>query len=264
MMANHGFRPQVSGPVPFGRRLARAGAALLAAATLSTCGPGHGTDCLKSTGAIVTQRREVARNLLTVTAYDNVDLTLVQDTATYAEVRAGANLIDDITLTCHGNALEINNSSTCNWARSYDTPRQVTLHLPRVKNLFLRGTGNVNTAGEWRQDTLFAQLIGGGNFDLNLRATQVYLNCYEIGDAFLRGSADELNFTLGTEGRVFASALTTKRCYFKLERDSNGDAHVRATEALGGVVAGQGTLFYSGNPGFKDLRVTGNGSARAE
>ena len=263
-MANHGFRPQVSGPLAFGQRLGRAGAALLAAATLSTCGPGHGTDCLKSTGSIVTERREVGRNLVTVTAYDNVDLTLVQDTATYAEVRAGKNLIADIALVRKGNALEITNSSTCNWTRSYDTPRQVTLHLPRVKNLFLRGTGNINTAAEWRQDTLFAHLVGGGNFDLNLRATQVYLDCYEIGDTFLRGTADNFNFTLGTEGRVFASALTAKVCFFRMVRDSNGDAHVRATETLGGVVAGQGTLFYSGSPPNKDVRVTGNGAAREE
>ena len=263
-MANALFNPQVSGAGRFGRAGGRLAMALSTALALVACSPGHGTDCLKSTGDIITQRRAVARGLYVVTAFDNVDLTLVQDTATFAEVRAGKNLIDDITLTRKGNALEITNTSRCNWTRSYDNPRQVTLHLPYVNSLFLRGTGNVNTAGQWQQDTIFFHLIGGGDFDLNVRATQIYLDCYEIGDVHLRGTADAFNFTLGTEGRIFANGLTTKQCYFSMERDSNGDAHVRATERLGGTIAGQGTLFYSGNPAFKDLRVTGNGSAKAD
>ncbi len=263
-MANALFNPQVSGAGRFGRAVGRWAVALGTALALGACSPGHGTDCLKSTGDIITQRRAVARGLSVVTAFDNVDLTLVQDTATFAEVRAGENLIDDITLTRKGNALEIGNSSRCNWVRSYDNPRQVTLHLPYVNSLFLRGTGNVSTAGEWRQDTIFFHLVGGGDFDLNVRATQVYLDCYEIGDVHLRGTADAFNFTLGTEGRLFANGFTTKICYFRMERDSNGDAYVRATERLGGTIAGQGTLFYSGNPAFKDLRVTGKGRAVAE
>ena len=267
-MTNGLPKAQVSGAGRFGRAAGRvAGRAVLAlgaAFALTTCGPGHGTDCLKSTGSIITQRREVARGLRVVTAFDNVDLTLVQDTATFAEVRAGENLIDDITLTRKGNALEIGNSSRCNWVRSYDNPRQVTLHLPYVNSLFLRGTGNVSTAGEWRQDTIFFHLIGGGDFDLNVKATRVSLDCYEIGDVHLRGAADTFDFILGTEGRVFASGFTAKVCYFRLERDSNGDAHVRATEYLDGTVGGQGTLFYSGNPRAKLLRVTGKGRARQE
>ena len=132
-MRNMSLRPQVSGLGWFG------GLAMVLAAGLSGCGPGHGTDCLKSTGTVVTQRREITSGLVTVTAFDNVDLRLIQDTQTYAEVRTGENLQDDITLTRHGNTLEINNTSTCNWARSYDTPREVTLHLPASPACFCGG-----------------------------------------------------------------------------------------------------------------------------
>ena len=68
-MRNTSLRPQVSGLGGFGilRALARLGFGLVAAASLSTCGPGHGTDCIKSTGTIITQKREVAPGLVTVT-----------------------------------------------------------------------------------------------------------------------------------------------------------------------------------------------------
>ena len=56
-----------------------------------------------------------------------------------------------------------------------------------------------------------------------------------------------MNFTLGGAGRLFAQELALRRCYFNMTRDSDGDAHVRASEAVGGTVAGNGTLYYGGN-----------------
>jgi hypothetical protein len=265
-MRNLSLRPQVSGLGWFGvlRGLGRTalGAALMAG--LSTCGPGHGTDCLKSTGTVTTQRRELAAGIVTVTTYDNVDLRLVQDAQTYAEVRAGENLISDITLTRNGSTLEIANTSTCNWARSYDTPREVTLHLPRVTSVFLRGQGNGSTVGQFVQDTIFFHLIGAGDFDLNLRAKYLFVDQYELGDLTLHGTSDEMNFTVGGSGRLFARDMALRRCYFNMTRDSDGDAHVRATDVVAGTVAGSGTLYYSGSPASTDIRVTGQGSKKTE
>ena len=256
------LRPQVSGPGWFG--MVRGGLTLVLLASLSACGPGHGTDCLKSTGTVVTQRREVGAGLVTVAAYDNLDLRLVQDSQTYAEVRAGENLQDDIKLTRKGNSLEISSTSTCNWARSYDTPREVTLHLPRITNVFMRGQGNGSTVGPFRQDTIFFHLVGAGDYDLNVQARQLYVDQYELGDITLRGSTEELNFTLGGSGRLFARDLAARRCYFLMTRDSDGDAHVRATDNVGGTVAGNGTLYYGGPPASTDIRVTGKGGRKPE
>ncbi|HEX8504470.1 MAG TPA: DUF2807 domain-containing protein [Hymenobacter sp.] len=258
--------PQVSGLGWYERvrALGRAGFALVLTMGLSTCGPGHGTDCLKSTGSIITQRREVAPALVTVTAYDNVDLRLVQDAQTYAEVRAGEHLISDIEFRRNGNALEIANTSTCNWARSYDAPCEVTLHLPRITNVFMRGQGNGSTVGQFEQDTIFFHLIGAGDYHLQVKARQLFLDQYELGDVHVSGSAEEMNFTLGGSGRLFAQGLALRRCYFSMTRDSNGDAHVRSADAVGGTVAGTGTLYYGGNPAYTDITVTGKGAKKTE
>ncbi|MBJ6109898.1 DUF2807 domain-containing protein [Hymenobacter sp. BT523] len=244
------------------RAAVRSAVAVGLAVGLSTCN--SGPDCLKSTGTIVTQQRAVDAGLATVTVFDNVDLRLVQDAKTYAEVRAGENLISEIVLTRKGNSLEINNTSTCNWTRSYDSPREVTLHLPRITNVFMRGQGNGSTVGEFVQDTVFFHLIGAGDYDLTVRAKQLFLDQYELGDITVRGTTTEMNFTLGGSGRLFAQGLTARRCYFTMTRDSDGDARVRATDAIGGTVAGNGTLYYSGAPTFTDIRVTGRGGKKAE
>ena len=114
------------------------------------------------------------------------------------------------------------------------------------------------------QDTIFFHLVGAGNYDLTVQARQVFLDEYELGDITVRGSADEMNVTLGGSGRLFAQGITPKRCYFNLTRDSEGDAHVRATDAVAGYVRGTGTLYYGGPPAFTDIRVTGRGGSRPE
>ena len=257
------FPPQVSGAGRFGRGRAVL-AALLGVLAVPACGPGHGTDCLKSTGSIITERRAVAAGLQTVNLLDNVDLNLVQDTETYAEVQAGEHLIDDIDFDRQGSALTIGNTSKCNWVRSYNTPRVVTLHLPRLTNIVLRGSGNLHTVGEWKQDTIFVHVNGTGDADLQLACRQVYADLYLLSDLTLRGTTEELNFTLGSGGSLFATGLNTQRCYLVTTRDSQGNAHVRSTQFVAGTVAGHGTVFYAGPPATTAFDIKAPGQVRAE
>lgn len=216
------------------------------------------------TGDIVTERRDVAAGISGVTVYDNVDLKIVQDAETYAEVRSGKNLLADITFTLNGNSLEIANTSRCNWARSYEVPREVTLHVPNLHEVRLNGVGNLSSVGVFRQDTLFLHLLGAGDMNLELQGNYVNMDMYELGDMTLRGTVEEFAWTLGGNGRLFAHDLQTRRNYFKTTRDSNGDAHVRAQDVVGGIVEGTGTVFYSGNPTGKDFHIKGSGSVKSE
>ncbi|WP_167856775.1 head GIN domain-containing protein [Hymenobacter aquaticus] len=228
------------------------------AALLAGCGKGHELDCLKSTGDVESERRELAA-FQTVIAYDNVDVTLVQSAQTYAEVRAGENLLEDIELTVEHGQLTIRNTSRCNWMRTYDTPREVTLYLPRLRDVFLRGQGNVRTAGTFRTDSLFCHLVGAGDYDLDLSSKYVNLDMYELGDINLRGQTNVFTLLVGGNGSLRASGLQAQQCYFRFNHDSNGNAYVQARDFLGGTNAGTGTLYYAGNPPQTDIRVTGKG-----
>nr|WP_262905387.1 head GIN domain-containing protein [Hymenobacter nitidus] len=192
-------------------------------------------------------------------AYDNVDVTLVQDAQTYAEVRAGENLQEDIELRVENGQLSIHNTSRCNWVRTYNTPRQVTLHVPSLRDLFLRGQGNVRTAGVFRADSLFCHLVGAGDYDLDINSKYLNLDMFELGNINLRGSAEVFTLVVGGNGSLQAGGLQTRQCYFKFNHDSNGNAYVRATDFLGGTNAGTGTLYYQGSPAQTDIKVTGKG-----
>jgi hypothetical protein len=237
----------------------RRGALLLASTIgLGGCGAGHETDCLKSNGAVTTQRRTVDRHVRIVLVHDNVDLIIVPDTATYAEVRAGEHVIDGLTLASQGpNTLLINNTNRCNWTRSYDSPFEVRLHVPHLTDVRQLGYGTLSTASRWTQDTLFVHLLGAGDVKLDLVSKYLHTDMYELGDMTLSGTAEEFHPIVGGSGFLFAGGLDTKDCYFQTTRTSIGDTHVRTTRNLGGTHDGKGTFYYAGNPGF--ISVKGNG-----
>jgi hypothetical protein len=237
----------------------RRGVLLLAGmASLASCSDGHRLDCLKSTGSITTQRRTVDARTRSVEVYGNVDLIIVPDTDTYAEVRAGEHVADGITLMSEGSKnLVIKNTNTCNWTRSYDTPFEVRLHIPHLTNIRQQGYGLVSTASRWTQDTLFVHLLGAGDVKLDLTSKYLWTDMYELGDMTLSGTTNEFITTLGGSGFLFADGLVAKACYLQTTHTSLGDAHLRATSIIGGLHAGKGTLYYAGSPGT--VSITGGG-----
>jgi hypothetical protein len=238
-------------------RLQRGAWLLMSVGSLGACTAE--VDCLKSNGTVVTQRRAVDRRTRTVLVYDNVDLTIVPDTATYAEVRAGEHVIDGLTLTYQdARTLVLNNTNRCNWARSYDTPYEVRLHVPHLTDVRQLGYGRISTASHWTQDTLFVHLLGDGDIQLDVASKYLYTDMWEIGDMTLSGTAEYFRSTVGGVGFLYAGGLTAGSCYFETTRSSLGDAHVQATQHLGGTVAGKGTVYYTGNPSSLDIKGAGN------
>ncbi|UOQ76799.1 DUF2807 domain-containing protein [Hymenobacter sp. 5516J-16] len=230
---------------------------------LTACQPENEAGCFTSTGNITTERRSLPP-FRVLTTYDNVRVTLLQDTITYAEVRAGKNLQEDIRLEVEGNHLTVRNTSRCNWVRRYNTPREVTLHTPRLTDLFLRGQADIQTSGTFRADTLYAHLIGSGDFRLHLTSRYLGLDQYELGDIYLSGTAAELHHTIGGNGSMYASELATGDVYLQTNFSSNGNGYFSPRQLLAGTHAGTGTIFYRGTPSVADFRVSGKGKLARE
>ncbi len=260
-----GVRLKMQGNV-LGRvlRMAAAGLLLGGQLLLSSCDKENEAGCFTSTGRIVTEARTLPP-FHVLTTYDNITVILVQDQQTYAEVRAGKNLQDDIRLDVKDGELTVRNTSRCNWVRRYDTPREVTLHLPRITDIFLRGQADISTLGEFRQDTIFPHLVGAGDFHLNLVSRYINMTQYELGDIYLTGSTNELHHTLGGSGSLYARNFPLQDAYLQLNADSDGNAHVRPARLLAGTHAGTGTVFYAPPPPARIiLPVSGRGQVRPE
>lgn len=246
-------------PAPISRRWPLA-ALLTAAALLAGCGKDHEGDCLKSTGKVTTERRELAP-FRVLRLYDNVEVTVVQDAETYAEVRTGQNLQEDLLLTEQNGELTIRNTSRCNWMRRYDVPRQVTLHTPRLTDVFHIGEKTLRTEGNFRQDTLFLHLARAGDIEFDVTCKRLFVDQYELGDMRLVGQTEELIATVGDLGSLYAQDLRARRVFVDLDKLGDGNARVFALDYLRASVAGTGTLYYNASATQKDISVTGKGRA---
>ncbi|UOG76696.1 DUF2807 domain-containing protein [Hymenobacter tibetensis] len=216
-------------------------------------------DCLKSAGDVTTERRELPA-FRYITATENVNVTLVQDTETYAEVRTGSHLQADLKAEVRGDHLYISNESTCNWARSYSVPHEVVLHLPTFQDLSLYGQGNIRTEGQFQVDSLILHLKGAGDFDLNLNSKRILLDQYELGDINLQGQTNELLLSGGGLGRFFAANLRIKdQCFLNLSSYADGAVYVNTSGLLTGYHAGTSTVHYTGSPSGVEVQVTGKG-----
>ncbi|MCC3159351.1 DUF2807 domain-containing protein [Hymenobacter sp. 15J16-1T3B] len=235
----------------------------MAALLLGGCGKDHEGDCLKSSGKVTEERRELAP-FHVLRLYDNVEVTVVQDAETYATVRTGQNLQEDLQLTEQDGTLTIHNTSRCNWMRRYDVPRQVTLHTPRLTDVFHIGEKTLRTQGTFRQDTLFLHLSRAGDIEFDVNCQRLFVDLYELGDMRLSGQTDELLATVGDLGSLYAQDLRAHRAYLDLDKLGDGDAHVQATDYLRASVAGNGSLYYNGSARQKEISVTGKGRAVAQ
>lgn len=252
MMFRSGLGVQVSGP----RRVLRAALAFgLTLGLLASC---QNNDCMKSAGPETTERRELPP-FHDLTIADNVSVTLVQDTAIYAEVRTGANLQPDLKLEVSGPRLYISNSGSCNWARSYDVPREVVLHLPRLVNMDHLGQGTVRTQGQFRADSAYIHMTGTGDYDLDLRSNYLWLDQYELGDYRLRGTTNQLLLSGGGLGRFFATEMQARECSLDLSVYAANDIYLNASQSIAGGHAGPATVYYSGSANTTNMRVIGKG-----
>lgn len=249
MMIRIGYAPQVSGLYWVLR-------VLLLAWPLTAC---QDNDCLKSAGSVTTERRELAA-FKELTATDNVNITLVPDTMTYAEVRTGSHLQEDLKLEVRDNHLYVSNESTCNWARSYSVPHEVTLHVTELPDMSLYGQGNIRTEGQFQDSTLFLHLKGAGDYDLDVNCNYLWIDQYELGDYRLRGKTNELYLSGGGLGRFQASGLQVATyCSLDLSLYADGAIYLNTPGVLSGIHAGTSTIYYTGNPTQTDIRITGKG-----
>jgi len=216
-----------------------------------SCDKAHSGDCFTSTGDIVAETR-MLDDFIYLSIYDNFNVYLITDTLNKIEIKAGKNLIPNITTEIVDDTLKIRNTNTCNWVRSYKKPFDLYITSNTMRRLFVWGHSNVETVNAFKARYFYVEAASPiSSMKLDVDVSTFYFSAvYTTGDFFLTGITDSLRvFNYGT-GYVFAKNLESRRCW--VLNSSTGDCQISTSKRLYVEIYNSGNVYYSGNPGLID------------
>jgi hypothetical protein len=223
--------------------------------TFLSCKKGDQFDCIKSTGKIKQEVRQVAP-FSTIHLEDNINLILVNGNSSFIKIEAGENLQKKITTKTEGGHLFIRNENTCNWVRSYKKLIKVYVGIDQIYDIFHTGYGDISSEGTLNKNSLIIHHYSSGNIDVNVNSQKLWIDMDRLATFTIKGSADTVNALT-----YHLSNLNTEnlQCHaFYLNTKSQGEARIRTDNILSVTIENEGNVYYYGNP--TTVGRFGNGS----
>jgi len=212
-----------------------------------SCKKDHRLDCFKSTGKQTTENRDLPL-FNSIEIYDNINLIVIQDTVCYAEIEAGENIISGITTRESNNNLILRNENKCNWIRSYRKAVNVTLHLTKLIEMEILGSGYVKFENQIKGDSLKINIRRVAP-EVSLNFKGKYLECalhVSTATVSITGECDKQYLYLTGNGLINSSDMRTAHTF--INNSSSGDCQVWAEEILEASIHTIGNVYYKGNP----------------
>lgn len=217
-----------------------------------------GTNCLTNAGSVIIEKRQVGEfDSINIQGYVNVFLT--QDSVNCVSVESGKNIIDGITTKINGHLLEINNTNTCDWLRSYNVPANVHLSVKNLQKVFYEGSGNITSKNTLNSFSISIYIWSGcGTIDLDVNLDQGYFYIQEgTTDLKVKGFCSVCTVNSRDYGFVDLKELKTK-FNFIINGGSN-DNYVNVSHFLEATVSSIGNIYYTGNPDSLIIHKDGKG-----
>jgi hypothetical protein len=208
-----------------------------------TCKKENACDCVKGTGEITTETRQLPafRNVF---AEDNVNLIFIADSTEFVKVEAGKHLISLIKTEVVNNELRVRNDNRCNFMRRYDIPINVYVHV-RPAQLFhvkSRATGNVTNEGAWMGDSLDLDIEGSGDISFNVGGGLIYTHQHGAGDITITGTCDQI--LIFSKGTGFTITDGCDNIYTWVYTNTTGKITVNPEWILTTIIEGPGNIYY--------------------
>lgn len=230
---------------------------VLLAAMILACGCNDDSNCLKSTGKIITEKR-VLGPFSSISVNDNIDLIFTPGPQQDVVVEAGENIIDNISAEVINYQLILKNKNKCNWLRSYDKKIKVYISQPALIELYNLSDGKISCTGQMLMDSLIIHNYGNGELNLNIQCDKLRVDTNFFGDVIFSGEATELSAHCFRLARLDTRSLKCQNATVLSEAE--GDIFVYAENSFSGTIKSKGNVYYSGNPASINLQDQGEGN----
>ena len=215
-------------------------------------------DCFTNTGKIITENR-TSKDFHLISLNDNINLILTQDSLNTVIVEAGENIINSIKTEFVNGHLNIKNTSSCNWLRSYAKEINIYVSVKHLDSLKYESSGNVSCTNTIKSDSISVDVWGGaGIIDLDFDIKNVKLNLhYGTTEMIFSGSANVVYIYAASYGPIYCENLISGNVYINNRGTNN--CYVRANQVLEATIENIGNIYYYGNPEVVLSNITGEG-----
>lgn len=211
----------------------------------SSCAKENMCDCIKSTGDIIVETRDV-KGFDRLFVEQDVNVFISQDLNTEVKVEAGDNIVPLIETVVEDGVLIIRNKNRCNWVRSYDKPLNVYIKTPGLNYIHSNGSGDIKSLNAITLDSFDVQIEGGGSIELTLNNSKIISHIFGQGDLTLHGITSEHACSIGGASFLYASDLRTN--YTWIQSYTLGLCYVKASDLLIYRIDDKGDIYCYGNP----------------
>jgi hypothetical protein len=234
-------------------------------ALVLSCKKAEDRSCFKSIGDSA-ERKVDLQEFDKLKLYKNLKFHLVPDTANFAIIKGGKNLINLVTFTLEDGYLNVQNENQCNFLRSYDHVIEVELHIKKVNIIDFYGSQPMTNSDTLKAD-YFNLFIDKGAGSVSLTIETDYANAYVnegAGDYTLKGKILFGHFRVSDNGYADVTGLQIQDG-IEISSWSSGTIKCRANQIpLTVNIFRAGDVWYYGTPTSITLNQEGSGQLIAK
>jgi hypothetical protein len=220
------------------------------------------------------ETRSLGNGIRAIDLSGPIDMTLRQGAVPSLVVRGEQRLLGNVaTTTGNDGTLHIRTTGMLLFHRQ---PLQVTLVLPSIEDVAVRGSGD-STVNGFSGERIEVRLNGSGNLKFNGRFKQVKASIHGSGELEMNGgSSDKVEVAVVGSGKLTVvgsckqfkaeqtgsgdiSARHLSADEVSLQLTGSGDASVTALKAATISLRGSGDVVVYGGPGERNVSRNGSG-----
>ena len=133
----------------------------------------------------------------------------------------------------------------------------VKVKVPAISQLFMKGSGEINSVESWQTGTAFLSVNGSGLIRVNMVTDRIKTVIAGSGQVFLSGSTKEGEYILSGSGNLHGYDLINYNATGSISGSARCELNV--IQNLSANISGSGIIYYSGNPAKVDVAVSGSG-----
>ena len=210
---------------------------------------------VQGSGNIITQEREVSE-FSKVHLKGSGKVFLTPGKKQSLEIKTDDNIMPLIETDVSGNKLTISHGN--NHLRP--TSFEVYITLENLEGVRISGSGDIIGKGRFVTNTLYAEISGSGDMDLEVETGLLETKISGSGSIHLSGKAEDYTVSISGSGKINAFDVDAKHVSVKIS--GSGDCRVSTSESLDAKISGSGDVYYRGRPQI-NAKISGSGSLKS-